>query len=231
MPSEKNGSTPSRVRRGNPAPGPCASGHSPLVTVPGPPPAGPYHAAMADPGDLATLRERLRAARTPPPPPGPVLAAVLVPLVPRPEGWALVFTRRTDDLSRHRGEISFPGGRVDPGEDSWAAALREADEELGIDAGAVERLGPLPRVLTRVSNYVVQPWAGVVPAAPFRPNPREVAEVIEVPLAALRAAGARREQRIIRGGTMAMSPAFDAGPVTIWGVTGTILAGLIAEMG
>lgn len=172
----------------------------------------------------STLSEQL------PPADGSILAAVLVPLVDSPDGPIIVLTRRAHELSTHGGEISFPGGRVDPDEDEKAAALREAREELGIDAGQVEVIGPLPRVSTVLSGYTIAPWIGAIPQralADLRPNPLEIAEVITVPVEALLSPGARRDQRFIRGGAISLSPAYDVGSITIWGATARILAGLL----
>lgn len=156
-----------------------------------------------------------------------VPAAVLAPIVDAPSGPFLVLTRRAGDLRKHGGEISFPGGRVDQGESDLEAALREAHEELGIDPGGVDILGHLPSVLTTVSGYLIAPWVGVIPRSAFVPNPREIAEVLEVPLELLLEPGARRDQRFITKGVMRRSPAFDVGAHVVWGATGRILAGLL----
>src|SRR5437868_6637624 len=112
----------------------------------------------------------------------PRQAAVLLLLYPAPDGGPelIVFTRRTDHLPTHAGQISFPGGSADPGDpDPAATALREAEEELGIPAADVTVIGTLPGVLTVVSNYLITPVIGRATARPaFAPNPGEVAEVI-----------------------------------------------------
>lgn len=111
-------------------------------------------------------------------------AAVLVPVTDRPEPGVLL-TRRTDTLRKHPGQIAFPGGRRDPGEDAVAAALREADEEIGLPAHAVEVAGTADRYRT-VTGYEVTPVVGVIaPDLPLRPNAAEVAAVFEAPLAFL----------------------------------------------
>src|SRR2546421_11747506 len=98
--------------------------------------------------------------------PGAVLVPILASGEPR-----LVFTRRSDTLSRHAGEISFPGGLVDPGEDPAAAALREADEELGLRPDDVELLGALQPVHTRVTGVLIVPFVGLLRREPrVRPN-------------------------------------------------------------
>lgn len=112
-----------------------------------------------------------------------VPAAVLVPLVVRPSGTTVLLTQRAAHLKRHAGQIAFPGGRRDPGDDSArATALREAREEVGLDPSHVEVLGELPEYRTR-TGYRVTPVVGWIdPLPPLAPDPREVADIFEVPL-------------------------------------------------
>lgn len=120
-------------------------------------------------------------------------AAVLVPLLARPGEPTLLFTRRTELMTRHRGEISFPGGHLEPGEGPRDAALREAREEVALEPASVEVLGELDERPT-VTSYVVTPVVGLVrhPPERFRRQGGEVAEVFEVPLATLAAPGLPR---------------------------------------
>jgi len=110
-------------------------------------------------------------------------AAVLVPVVTREERLTVLFTRRTAHLSDHAGQISFPGGRAEPGDANAAeTALRETTEEIGLEASRVEVLGELPQYVT-VTGYRVTPVVGLVfPPFELRPDTFEVAEVFEVPL-------------------------------------------------
>jgi 8-oxo-dGTP pyrophosphatase MutT (NUDIX family) len=176
------------------------------------------------------LRPRLRAALDPAPRPEPGpgdrLAAVLVPLVRRGEVRA-VFTRRTEHLPRHAGEISFPGGLVDDADPDLATtALREFAEELGVPPERVEVLGALPPVHTTVSGILVVPFVGMVGRAPaFVPSEEEIAEVLEFPLAALAAAEAEVTWPV--GDHVYRGFAYEMPGATIWGLTARVLHELL----
>jgi 8-oxo-dGTP pyrophosphatase MutT (NUDIX family) len=127
-------------------------------------------------------------------------AAVLVPLYTSGGELHAVFTKRRDDLRRHPGEISFPGGRYDEGErDLLATALREAEEEIGLPADAVEVLGALQPTPTIATGYAVYPFVGMIEAGrSWTPSAGEVADVLELSLPDLLAGYARR--RLVRRG-------------------------------
>jgi len=110
-------------------------------------------------------------------------AAVLVPLVDRPGGMTVLLTQRTESLADHAGQICFPGGRIDPTDaDATSAALREAEEEVGLTRAAVEVVGLLDTYVVR-TGFEVTPVVGVLdPPARYLPDPTEVAAVFEVPL-------------------------------------------------
>ncbi len=110
-------------------------------------------------------------------------AAVLIPLILKPEGLSVLLTQRTDHLHDHAGQISFPGGRMDETDTSpHETALRESEEEIGLDRNGVEIIGQLPQYLT-VSGYSVTPVVGLVkPQAEYVLDAFEVADVFEVPL-------------------------------------------------
>jgi 8-oxo-dGTP pyrophosphatase MutT (NUDIX family) len=162
--------------------------------------------------------------------PGKTDAAVLVAMHGWPDHAGLVFTERRGDLRRHPGEISFPGGRRDPEDSNFVAtALREAQEEIGLDPASVEIAGALPPVGTFVTGYRVFPIVGLLKTAPsLVPNPDEVAAVLEFDLTQLRESFAMR--RLIRRGLPIRTPAFQMGDHLIWGATARILAELIARL-
>ena len=161
----------------------------------------------------------------PEPGPGDRLAAVLLPLM---NGGRLVFTRRTEHLPRHPGEISFPGGlRHDEDADLAATALRETEEELGLRPETVELLGALEPVHTFVSAILIVPFVGVLTGDPaFEHNEGEIAEVLSYPLAELDGAETTvewpRDGHVYRGFAYPMSDGN-----TIWGATAKILNELI----
>ncbi|MBC00929.1 MAG: coenzyme A pyrophosphatase [Rhodobacteraceae bacterium] len=151
-------------------------------------------------------------------------AAVLIAVVERAEGASVILTQRTDHLPSHAGQISLPGGKIEPHDDGpLGAALREADEEIGLSPGLVRPAGILPTYLTG-SGYRVAPVVALVdPAARLTPDPGEVAEVFEVPLSFLMdEANHLRQSRMLAG----KPRYFYAMPYReryIWGVTAGIL--------
>jgi 8-oxo-dGTP pyrophosphatase MutT (NUDIX family) len=160
-------------------------------------------------------------------PGGRTEAAVLLPLHGWPDNPGLVFTERRHDLRRHPGEISFPGGRRDPGEELVDTALREAEEEIGLDRKRVEIVGALPPVGTFVTSYKVHPFVGEIsPGLNFTPNPSEVESVILASLEELRAGYDRR--RLTRRGMPIRTDTYLVGENLIWGATARIL-GLLLE--
>ena len=150
-------------------------------------------------------------------------AAVLIPIVNASEP-TLLFTQRTETLSSHRGQISFPGGAIDPTDDSpVTAALREAHEEIGLFPDLVEVLGELDSLHTFVSGYVVTPVVGWLHSPPkLRPNPSEVAEVLEVPVADL-VEEIRAEPGFSHNGRTFPTEAWVWNDRVIWGVTARIV--------
>jgi 8-oxo-dGTP pyrophosphatase MutT (NUDIX family) len=156
-------------------------------------------------------------------------AAVLVPLFARNGELHAVFTRRRDDLRRHAGEISFPGGRQDPGEDLRQTALREAHEEIGLDPAGVELVGALSPTPTVVTSYAIYPFVGVIePATAWRPSADEVAEVLELSLPKLKQGYGR--ERLIRRGLPFRTDVYKTDGALIWGATARILGDLFERL-
>jgi len=156
-----------------------------------------------------------------------IAAAVLVPIIAHAEGLTVLFTRRTAHLKAHSGQVSFPGGRAEPGDASpERTALREAEEEIGLAARRVEVLARLPEYLTR-TGFRVTPVVGLIePPLELVPDAREVDEVFEVPLAyILDAANHRRESRRI-GERLATYYVIEHQGRTIWGATAGMLVNL-----
>jgi len=109
-------------------------------------------------------------------------AAVLVGLVERENGLSVLLTRRADTLRAHTGQVAFPGGRSDPGETPWETALREAEEEIGLDPSLVELAGLSTPYRTAISGYQIMPVVGFIsPGFTLTANPDEVADIFETP--------------------------------------------------
>lgn len=181
---------------------------------------------------LATLQDRLLApeAAVKLKVSGATNAAVLVPLYERDGDIHAVFTRRRDDLRRHPGEISFPGGRREPGDaDLVQTALRETDEEIGLVPAAVRIVGALRPTPTIATGYAIYPFVGVIePGARWTLSPDEVASVLELTLTDLRAGYARR--RLLRRGLPIRTDTFVVDDELIWGATARILQDLLERL-
>lgn len=158
-------------------------------------------------------------------------AAVLAPILRREDGLSMMLTRRADHLSSHQGQISFPGGRRDPGDGSaMANALREAQEEVGLDPASVEVLGYLDDYPT-ISRYLVTPVVGLVqaPVAPMA-DPGEVAEVFEVPMSVLLDPRAYRKKTLSRDGFVVPYYEVTWSGYRIWGATAGMLWDLCSKV-
>ena len=160
---------------------------------------------------------------------------MLVLLYEREDAWHIPLTLRPDHLAAHAGQISLPGGLIEPGERSENAAFRELWEELGTPATGLELTGQLSPIYLFVSNYEVNAWVATVRTRPvLEPNPAEVAELLEVPLAHLLHRDHRSVHVVTTQGVTYTAPCFNWAGHSIWGATSMILAELVeilAEIG
>ncbi|MEF9978188.1 MAG: CoA pyrophosphatase [Thermomonas sp.] len=182
------------------------------------------HPLEAPPADAPWNLEELDGLLTPG---EPQAAAVLVGVIPRPDGASVLLTRRNEALRNHGGQVSFPGGRVEPGDASpLHAALREAAEEVGLEAAQAQALGYLDPLLT-ITGFRVQPALVLVqPDFVARPDPSEVADVFEVPLDLLMDPDQLERITLHFGGRPRHVFQYRYQPQRIWGVTASILFNL-----
>lgn len=137
----------------------------------------------------------------------------------------LALTQRTDTLPNHKGQVSLPGGAWEPGESFAQTALREAQEELGIDPAQVQIIGGLTALFIPPSRYCIHPIVGYVAIQPtFQPDPHEVAEVLEVPLANLIDPAVVREELWSWEGLDMYVPIYNLNDHKVWGATAMVLA-------
>jgi 8-oxo-dGTP pyrophosphatase MutT (NUDIX family) len=155
-------------------------------------------------------------------------AAVLVPIVLNPEGGgpSVLLTLRSSRLASHAGQVSFPGGRIEPGETPEAAALREAAEEVGLDPRLPEILGRLPDHLTGTGYRMTPVVALVRPPLNLVPDPAEVEEPFELPLSVVLDPDAPQRHRAERGGRMREFWVWPHERHYIWGATAAVLVNL-----
>jgi len=159
-------------------------------------------------------------------------AAVLALFAEDPDRF--LFILRAASLESHAGQIAFPGGMIDPGDqDSLDAALRETEEELGLARSCIEPFGSLPELLT-VTGFRVTPWVGKLAIDPERlvltPNAAEIAEFFWVELSQLQAPGVFQMEAVSRGPVKLKTPAFTFGNRRIWGATGAMVRNLLDRL-
>ena len=181
---------------------------------------------------IQQVRQRLSAPSPSRLPPSDAReAAVLVPLfVDAGELWTLL-TKRAESLPHHRSQIAFPGGGREIGEDPWAAALRETEEELGFDTRQVVRLGELDEAETP-SGFRIIPCVGAVPSAlQTNINEDEIAEVFSVPLLAFADFRAIEDRIVKIDGVERMIRVYHLGSRQVWGLTARIMQNLLHRLG
>jgi len=162
---------------------------------------------------------------------GQLESAVLVPVTGWPSQPSITFTERRDDLRKHAGEISFPGGVREPGDrDLTHTALRESHEEIGLDPDRIELIGALPPVGTFVTSFRIQPFVGLIGEGdPLIANPDEVAAILNFGVGDLVAAYGMR--RLVRRGVPIRTPTFEMDRHLIWGATARILTEFLTRIG
>ncbi|HEX6843728.1 MAG TPA: CoA pyrophosphatase [Actinomycetota bacterium] len=178
----------------------------------------------------AALRPHLEQDPRGTPSPGDRLAAVLALVVEEPAP-SVLFTERTATMSRHAGEVSFPGGLQDPEDRSLLdTALREAAEEIGLARGSTDVLGALPAIHTFVSGILVTPFVGVTRSLPrLRVSDAEIARVLVTPLTRL--AEVEEERELHREGARVWKGWwYELDDATVWGATGSMLHALLGLM-
>jgi 8-oxo-dGTP pyrophosphatase MutT (NUDIX family) len=165
--------------------------------------------------------------------PGSQAAAVLVPLFEEDGAARVILTKRPEHMPSHRGEIAFPGGKVQPDVDGTVldAALREAEEEIGLPRAAVEIAGELDGLSTVASRFTITPFVGLLDRRPvLTPDPREVVSILDVAIADLLDDGVYREERWDMGLPDRAVYFFELPNETVWGATARILASFLEHL-
>ena len=198
-----------------------------MTTTPTPPTTGAQPLSW-----ILQLRERLAA-----PAPRRLAAtekrraAVLVPLFVDADQLWTVLTRRAETLPQHKGQVAFPGGGLEVGEDAWAAALRESREELGLEQSTVVRIGELDEEATP-SGFSIVPCVGAVPQGlEFEINGDEIDEVFSVPLLAFADVRVVEDREVRIDGVERMLRIYHVGRHQVWGLTARIIQNLLARLG
>jgi len=182
---------------------------------------------------------RLPRPRPRPAPPGARPAAVLVPIFEADGEARLILTKRPETMPSHQGEIAFPGGKLEVDRDVSLrdAALREAQEEIGLDPSVVDVVAELDSLTTVAARFVLTPYVGLLSARPrLRPDPTEVVRVFDVTIAELLGDGVFREERWDVPPDLGVTPRdrpihfFELAGETVWGATARILAGFLGHL-
>jgi 8-oxo-dGTP pyrophosphatase MutT (NUDIX family) len=158
-------------------------------------------------------------------------AAILIPLFVRDKALWTLFTKRTDLVEHHKGQISFPGGGKHASDANlWETAIRETEEEIGVPRAAVKLLGALPRLVT-VTDFEISPFVGAIPyPTPFEPHPGEVESIIEVPLSYLLDPMVVEERPVKWKGRDVLTLVYHYKGHAIWGATARILADFLTAL-
>lgn len=183
---------------------------------------------MFDDGSLVRLREILaRNVSIAIDAPNLRRACVLIPIIRSKRGWSLLLTRRSENLAAHGGQIAFPGGAVEEGESLQEAAIREAQEEVGIPAASVELIGRLDDLITN-SGFLVAPFVGIVDEPiEYVIQASEVVEAFEVPIDALLDSGKPEVRYVSFRNRKVPAYFYPYKQYEIWGLTGRMLKALL----
>ncbi len=159
-------------------------------------------------------------------------AAVMVVLYPKDGEFCVLLNKRSQEVEHHKGEISFPGGARDPEDrDFLDTALRETEEEMGIDRGDITLLGRLDDIVTR-TDFLVAVFVGTIPYPyAFNPSPIEIADVLEVPVSALRDPGNHRYETRLAGGGLETVVSYAHEEHLVFGATARILDQFLETVG
>ena len=189
------------------------------------------------PGRSAQYEMAHAVRQNPPPPPTDAReAGVLALLFPKEKTWhlTLILRQNNNPNDRHGGQVSFPGGKRDQTDaDLQATALREAEEEVGIDRNSINILGALSELYIPVSNFKVQPYVGFVDSTPqFVPQPSEVQAILEVPFLHFLDNNTRRvkDLKLYPQLTLRDVPYFAVADQTVWGATAMMISELVAVL-
>ena len=160
-------------------------------------------------------------------------SAVLLYLFPLQGDWRTVLMKRPEYDGAHGGQVSIPGGQLEPGEDHWQAALREFEEETGVRVEGRQLLGSLSDLFIPTSNFLVKPFVACATGRPcFVPDPEEVEEIIELTIPTLMSDVTLRRGRVrLSTGVVVETPYYDVGGHRVWGATAMILSELREVLG
>jgi 8-oxo-dGTP pyrophosphatase MutT (NUDIX family) len=200
--------------------------------------AAPWAQLSAQERALTVDDVRARFADYVPPPAPPVApgareSAVLVPVFEAGGLARVVFTKRPETMPHHQGEIAFPGGKIEAGLDLTArdAALREAEEEIGLPRDHVDVIAALPALPSVAGPFMIEPFVGLLDAPPeLRPDPREVDRVFDIAIADLLSAGVFWEERWLLDSGERVMPFYEVDHETVWGATARILTNFLVQV-